>query len=263
MLVYIQEWYLLRELSSAIKIDFCKAQKSTPLRKQRAQASLAAACLGQTFRAMFKLFDSPTLFLWQTFHMLLNSISLCFSLPINTVRVMMELVMGPCQESGWNNKLFYHTLKMYFTNLKKKLLCECIIRTSHFHSTCSHVQVLRQLSWRQDCRHPYHLLASPRKKNVGFARTTWEFTTSAFDLVWSFGFLVFHFSLFSFERWGRKKNWWLICFDLKRWRQNPKDSYTQCGTQHAFQWEQDHNEVTTCSLEWKILYFLCINRDIM
>lgn len=82
--------------------------------------SLAITCLGQTFfKKMHKLFDLPTLFQWQIFHMLLNSISFCFSLPINTIRIMMEPITGPCQESGWNNKLFYHTLKMYFINLKK------------------------------------------------------------------------------------------------------------------------------------------------
>lgn len=96
-----------------------KQQTYTP-RKQHILISLAVACLGQTFlKAMFKLFDLPALFQWQIFHTLLNSIFLCFSLLINTIRIMMELIMGPCQESGWNNKLFHHTLKMYFTNSTK------------------------------------------------------------------------------------------------------------------------------------------------
>lgn len=32
----------------------------------------------------------------------------------------MEPIMGPYQESGRNNKLFYHTLKLYFTYVQKK-----------------------------------------------------------------------------------------------------------------------------------------------
>lgn len=110
---------------------------------------------------------------------------------------------------------------MYFTNLKKKLVCECIMRTSHFHSMCSHVRVLRWLTWWQDCHHPYHLLASPRKKNVGFARTTWEFTKSASDLAWSFGFLVFHFSLSSFE-WGTGEELVINLFWLEEMEAKPK-----------------------------------------
>lgn len=58
---------------------------------------------------------------------------------------MMEPITGPCQESGGNNKLFYHTLKMYFINLKKKSLCEYIMKALHFRSICSHPEVLRQL----------------------------------------------------------------------------------------------------------------------
>ena len=83
---------------------FCKAQISSHPEEATYSDLFSCTCLVQTFfKTTHKLFDLPTLFQWQIFHRLLNSTSFCFSLPINTIRIMMEPIMGPCQESGSNN----------------------------------------------------------------------------------------------------------------------------------------------------------------
>lgn len=114
--------FRLRELSSTIKMDFCKAQRST--HPKEACSHLFSYSMSRPDLLQRRSSNCLTclhwLLQWQIFHLLLHSIFLCFILPINTIRIMTELIMGLCQESGWNNKLFYHTLKMHFPNLKKK-----------------------------------------------------------------------------------------------------------------------------------------------
>lgn len=76
----------------------------------------------------------PTLFQWQIFHRLLYSTSLCFSLPINTIRIMMEPIRGLARRVAKITNILSHSENVFHKLKKKKNtpLSGCIMKALHF-----------------------------------------------------------------------------------------------------------------------------------